>query len=138
MAQLSGNKTLCQWEPNTIRTYLVRVAGKLLTGNNQLRVRAPADPFIHRNGMTGLSWGCQLSIKPKLSGVKRFWLKVMIHWQNTYCLELREYQRFPLFMAGIWMPGSVDRKRACKVAVETSVTMKIIWLLGIKIMAYRI
>jgi len=45
MAQLSGNKTLCQWEPETLRTYLISVVGKLLTGNNQLRVRAPADPL---------------------------------------------------------------------------------------------
>ena len=45
MAQLSGNKTLCQWEPDSVRTYLVRVAGKLLTGNNQLRVKTPADPL---------------------------------------------------------------------------------------------
>ena len=45
MAQLSGNKTLCQWEPETLRTYLVRVAGKLLTGNNQLRIKTPADPL---------------------------------------------------------------------------------------------
>jgi hypothetical protein len=45
MAQLSGNKTLCQWEPETLRTYLIRMAGKLLTGNNQLRVRTPADPL---------------------------------------------------------------------------------------------
>ncbi|SCN47230.1 hypothetical protein BAZMOX_179333_0 [methanotrophic endosymbiont of Bathymodiolus azoricus (Menez Gwen)] len=29
----------------TLRTYLIRVAGKLLTGNNQLRVRTPADPL---------------------------------------------------------------------------------------------
>ena len=43
MAQLSGNKTLCQWEPDTLRTYLIRVAGKLLTGSNQLRVKTPAD-----------------------------------------------------------------------------------------------
>jgi hypothetical protein len=33
MAQLSGNKTLCEWEPKTLRTYLIKVAGKLLTGN---------------------------------------------------------------------------------------------------------
>ena len=33
MAQLSGNKTLCEWEPETLRTYLIKVAGKLLTGN---------------------------------------------------------------------------------------------------------
>jgi hypothetical protein len=45
MAQLSGNKTLCQWEPDTLRTYLIRVAGKLLTGNNQLNVKTPADPL---------------------------------------------------------------------------------------------
>ena len=45
MAQLSGNKTLCQWEPETLRTYLIRVAGKLLTGNNQLRVKTPVDPL---------------------------------------------------------------------------------------------
>ena len=48
MAQLSGNKTLCQWEPETVRTYLVRMAGKLLTGNNQLRVKTPADPLYPR------------------------------------------------------------------------------------------
>lgn len=45
MAQLSGNKTLRQWEPDTLRTYLIRVAGKLLTGNNQLNVKTPADPL---------------------------------------------------------------------------------------------
>jgi len=48
MAQLSGNKTLCQWEPETLRTYLIRVAGKLLTGNNQLRIKTPADPLYPR------------------------------------------------------------------------------------------
>ena len=48
MAQLSGNKTLCQWEPETLRTYLIRTAGKLLTGNNQLRVKTPADPLYPR------------------------------------------------------------------------------------------
>ena len=45
MAQLSGNKTLCQWEPESLRTYLIRVAGKLLTGNNQLNVKTPANPL---------------------------------------------------------------------------------------------
>jgi hypothetical protein len=37
--------SITQWEPDTLRTYLIRVAGKLLTGNNQLRVRTPADPL---------------------------------------------------------------------------------------------
>jgi len=39
MAIMSGSQTLRQWEPETIRTYLVRVAGKLLTGNRQLTVK---------------------------------------------------------------------------------------------------
>jgi hypothetical protein len=41
MAVLSNNPVLRQWEPETIRTYLVRVAGKLLTGNNQLTIKTP-------------------------------------------------------------------------------------------------
>ena len=41
MALLSGSATLRQWEPETIRTYLIRVAGKLLTGNRQLTVKTP-------------------------------------------------------------------------------------------------
>jgi hypothetical protein len=41
MAMMSGNQTLRQWEPETVRTYLVRVAGKLLTGNRQLTVKTP-------------------------------------------------------------------------------------------------
>lgn len=45
MAQLSGNKMLQQWEPETVRTYLVRVAGKLLTGNNQLTIKTPDNPL---------------------------------------------------------------------------------------------
>jgi hypothetical protein len=35
MAIMSGSETFRQWEPETIRTYLVLVAGKLLTGNNR-------------------------------------------------------------------------------------------------------
>lgn len=41
MALLSGNRMLRQWEPETVRTYLVRVAGKLLTGNRQLTLKTP-------------------------------------------------------------------------------------------------
>ena len=41
MAIMSGSKPLRQWEPETIQTYLVRVAGKLLTGNRQLTVKTP-------------------------------------------------------------------------------------------------
>jgi predicted tellurium resistance membrane protein TerC len=39
MAIMSGSQMLRQWEPETIRTYLVRVAGKLLIGNRQLTVK---------------------------------------------------------------------------------------------------
>ena len=41
MAIMSGSQTLRQWEPETVRTYLVRVAGKLLTGNRQLTIKTP-------------------------------------------------------------------------------------------------
>jgi hypothetical protein len=41
MAIMSGSQMLRQWEPETIRTYLIRVAGKLLTGNGQLTVKTP-------------------------------------------------------------------------------------------------
>ena len=41
MAIMSGSQTLRQWEPETIRTCLVRVAGKLLTGNRQLTAKTP-------------------------------------------------------------------------------------------------
>jgi hypothetical protein len=45
MAQSSDNKILRQWEPETFRTYLIRVAGKLLTGNNQLMIKTPDNPL---------------------------------------------------------------------------------------------
>jgi Transposase DDE domain group 1 len=40
MALCSGDRQLCQWEPSTIRTFLIRVAGKLRTGYNQLGLNA--------------------------------------------------------------------------------------------------
>ncbi len=50
MALLSGNKQLKRWEVQTVRTYLIRTAGKLLTGGKQLRLNVPnqhlhADPW---------------------------------------------------------------------------------------------
>jgi hypothetical protein len=48
MAIMSGSQTLRQWEPETIRTYLVRVAGKLLTGNGQLTVKTPDNHLYPR------------------------------------------------------------------------------------------
>ena len=43
MALCSGDKQLCRWEPSTIRTFLIRVAGKLRTGSNQLGLDTPAN-----------------------------------------------------------------------------------------------
>jgi hypothetical protein len=41
MALLSANATLKRWKPQTIRTFPIRVAGKLLTAANQLRIKRP-------------------------------------------------------------------------------------------------
>jgi len=41
MALLSGNSTLQRWEIQTVRTFLVRTAGKLLIGGNQLKLKLP-------------------------------------------------------------------------------------------------
>lgn len=43
MALMSGNATLRQWEMQTVRIFLVRVAGKLLTGSRQLTIDTPKD-----------------------------------------------------------------------------------------------
>jgi hypothetical protein len=49
MALMSGNEQLRQWEPQTIRTFLIRVAGKLLTGGNQLRIKLPREHLYPRH-----------------------------------------------------------------------------------------
>jgi len=43
MALLSGNAQLRQWEPESLRTFVIRVAGQLRTGGNQLRIRLAAE-----------------------------------------------------------------------------------------------
>jgi hypothetical protein len=43
MALCSGDKQLCRWEPATIRSFLVRVAGRLRTGSNQLGLNTPVN-----------------------------------------------------------------------------------------------
>jgi hypothetical protein len=43
MALCSGDRQLCRWEPSTIRTFLIRVAGKLRTGSNQLWLNTPVN-----------------------------------------------------------------------------------------------
>ncbi len=41
MSLCSQNKVLRQWEPQTIRTYLIRVAGKLICNSRQLTLKFP-------------------------------------------------------------------------------------------------
>lgn len=48
MSLLSNNKTMKRWEPATIRTFLIRVAGYLVTGSNQLRLKTPETHLYRR------------------------------------------------------------------------------------------
>jgi hypothetical protein len=41
MALISGNEQLRRWEPNSLRTFMIRIGGRLLTGSNQLRIQLP-------------------------------------------------------------------------------------------------
>jgi len=41
MALCSGNKILRRWEAATIRTFLIRMAGKWTTGSRQQKLRVP-------------------------------------------------------------------------------------------------
>lgn len=48
MALLSGNEQLLRWEIQTVRAYLIRTAGKLLTGSKQLKLKIPVN-HLHSN-----------------------------------------------------------------------------------------
>lgn len=43
MALTSGNAQLKKWEPESIRVHLINVAGKLLTGGNQIHIKLPTN-----------------------------------------------------------------------------------------------
>jgi hypothetical protein len=47
MAALSMNKKLRSWEPQTVRCFLIRVAGKLVHGSRQLLLNTP-DKLLHQ------------------------------------------------------------------------------------------
>lgn len=47
MALLSGHEGLQHWEIQTVRTFLIRTAGQLLRGGNQLKVKLP-DNHLHQ------------------------------------------------------------------------------------------
>ena len=46
MALLSQNASLKRWEIQTVRAYLIRSAGKLLSGGRQLRIKTPDKPLF--------------------------------------------------------------------------------------------
>jgi hypothetical protein len=47
MALCSGNKILQRWEEATIRTFLIRMAGKWATGARQQKLRVPKRMLYH-------------------------------------------------------------------------------------------
>ena len=47
MAVCSGNKILQRWEAATIRTFLIRMAGKWTTGSRQQKLRVPIRMLYH-------------------------------------------------------------------------------------------
>lgn len=48
MALMSGNAQLQRWEIQTVRVFLVRVAGKLLRGGRQLTINTPKDHLYRK------------------------------------------------------------------------------------------
>ena len=56
MALCSGNKMLRRWEPSTIRAFLIRVAGKLRSGSNQLNLNTP------ENHLYFVQWNAWISV----------------------------------------------------------------------------
>jgi hypothetical protein len=48
MALCSKDSTLKKWEPKTIRTFLIRIAGKLLTGSRGLKIIYPPEQLYQK------------------------------------------------------------------------------------------
>jgi hypothetical protein len=48
MALLSGNATILRWEIQTVRAFLIRVAGKLIIGGRQQRLKVPEECLYPR------------------------------------------------------------------------------------------
>ncbi|MDD3815936.1 MAG: IS1380 family transposase [Desulfocapsaceae bacterium] len=57
MALCSGDKQLCRWEPSTIRSFLIRVAGKIRTGSNQFGLNTPANHLYPKQWAAWVSVG---------------------------------------------------------------------------------
>ena len=48
MALLSGDATILRWEIQTVRAFLIRVAGKLIVSSRQQRLKVPEDCLFPR------------------------------------------------------------------------------------------
>ena len=57
MALVSGNQQLKTWEPESIRCYIIRVAGRLLTGSDQLKIAADPNRLYDREWCDWLAVG---------------------------------------------------------------------------------
>ncbi len=56
MGLLSGDATLVRWEIQTVRAFLIRVAGKLTTGGRQLRLKVPQERLYPQQ------WNCWIDV----------------------------------------------------------------------------
>ena len=56
MALLTGDATLLRWEIQTVRAFLIRVAGKLTTGGRQLRLKVPQERLYPQQ------WNCWVEV----------------------------------------------------------------------------
>lgn len=57
MTMLSGNQQLIKWEPESIRCYIIRIAGQLLTGSKQLRIATEPDQLYEDEWQAWLTVG---------------------------------------------------------------------------------
>lgn len=57
MALISGDKQIRRWEIASVRTYLIRMAGKLTTGSRQLKLATPCDKLYEAHWQNWLAAG---------------------------------------------------------------------------------
>ena len=59
MALMSANLKLRRWEITSIRVFLVRVAGKLVTGSRQLLLKTPPDLLYQKEWSAWVAVGLE-------------------------------------------------------------------------------
>lgn len=67
MGLCSGKKIVRKWEPQTLRGFLIRIAGRLLTGSRQLEFRVTENTVYKEEQMAwfamGIAWHQALTYK---------------------------------------------------------------------------